>query len=206
MQNIMMIEDTWFMGEYVFTEMHLNGIIFFAPLHKKLVLTPASRGTKGVIKKANELAEQMGGFVPSQFTNPYNPQAHYDTTGLEIWEDTEGKADIFFAGVGTGGTITGIGRYLKEKNPAIKIVATEPAGSPVLSDGIPGLHKIQGIGAGFIPDILGRHIVARNYLALQAGSVQQVLPKSDYTFSARKRIIELSTNRYLKDGYGNETG
>lgn len=124
----------------------------------ELVLTPASRGTKGAIKKANELAEEMGAFVPSQFTNPYNPQAHYDTTGPEIWEDTEGKADIFVAGVGTGGTITGIGRYLREKNPAIKIVAMEPAGSPVLSDGIPGPHKIQGIGAGFIPDILDTEI------------------------------------------------
>lgn len=124
----------------------------------ELVLTPAFRGTKGAIKKANELAKEMGGFVPSQFTNPYNPQAHYDTTGPEIWEDTEGKLDIFVAGVGTGGTITGIGRYLKEKNPAIKIVAMEPAGSPVLSDGIPGLHKIQGIGAGFIPDILDTEI------------------------------------------------
>jgi len=124
----------------------------------ELVLTPASRGTKGAIKKANELAEEMGGFVPGQFTNPYNPQTHYDATGPEIWEDTEGEVDIFVAGVGTGGTITGIGKYLKEKNPAIEIAAVEPAGSPVLSDGIPGPHKIQGIGAGFIPDILDSEV------------------------------------------------
>ncbi len=124
----------------------------------EIVLTPASKGTKGAIKKANELAEEIGGFVPSQFTNPYNPQAHYDTTGPEIWEDTGENVDIFVAGVGTGGTITGTGKYLKEKNPAVKIVAVEPACSPVLSDGIPGRHKIQGIGAGFIPDTLDTEV------------------------------------------------
>ena len=124
----------------------------------ELVLTPASKGVKGSIRKANELAEQLHAFVPSQFSNPYNPKSHYETTGPEIWADTDGKIDVFVAGVGTGGTISGTGRYLKEKNPNIQIVAVEPAGSPVLSDGIPGRHKIQGIGAGFIPDTLDMEI------------------------------------------------
>ena len=124
----------------------------------ELVLTPASKGMKGSIRKANELAEQLHAFVPSQFSNPYNPKSHYETTGPEIWADTDGKSDVFVAGVGTGGTISGTGRYLKEKNPNIQIVAVEPAGSPVLSDGIPGRHKIQGIGAGFIPETLDMEI------------------------------------------------
>ena len=124
----------------------------------ELVLTPASKGAKGSIRKANELAEQLHAFVPSQFSNPYNPKSHYETTGPEIWADTDGKIDVFVAGVGTGGTISGTGRYLKEKNPNIQIVAVEPAGSPVLSDGIPGRHKIQGIGAGFIPETLDMEI------------------------------------------------
>ena len=124
----------------------------------ELVLTPASKGVKGSIRKANELAEQLHAFVPSQFSNPYNPKSHYETTGPEIWADTDGKIDVFVAGVGTGGTISGTGRYLKEKNPNIQIVAVEPAGSPVLSDGIPGRHKIQGIGAGFVPDVLDTKI------------------------------------------------
>jgi len=124
----------------------------------ELVLTPASKGVKGSIRKANELAEQLHAFVPSQFSNPYNPKSHYETTGPEIWADTDGKIDVFVAGVGTGGTISGTGRYLKEKNPNIQIVAVEPAGSPVLSDGIPGRHKIQGIGAGFIPETLDMEI------------------------------------------------
>lgn len=124
----------------------------------ELVLTPASKGMKGSIRKANELAEQLHAFVPSQFSNPYNPKSHYETTGPEIWADTDGKIDVFVAGVGTGGTISGTGRYLKEKNPNIQIVAVEPAGSPVLSDGIQGRHKIQGIGAGFIPETLDMEI------------------------------------------------
>ncbi len=124
----------------------------------ELVLTPASKGVKGSIRKANELAEQLHAFVSSQFSNPYNPKSHYETTGPEIWADTDGKIDVFVAGVGTGGTISGTGRYLKEKNPNIQIVAVEPAGSPVLSDGIPGRHKIQGIGAGFIPETLDMEI------------------------------------------------
>ena len=124
----------------------------------ELVLTPASKGMKGSIRKANELAEQLHAFVPSQFSNPYNPKSHYETTGPEIWADTDGKIDVFVAGVGTGGTISGTGRYLKEKNPNIQIVAVEPAGSPVLSDGIPGRHKIQGVGAGFIPETLDMEI------------------------------------------------
>ena len=124
----------------------------------ELVLTPASKGMKGSIRKANELAEQLHAFVPSQFSNPYNPKSHYETTGPEIWADTDGKIDVFVAGVGTGGTISGSGSSLTEKNPNIQIVAVEPAGSPVLSDGIPGRHKIQGIGAGFIPETLDMEI------------------------------------------------
>ena len=114
---------------------------------------------KGAIKKANELAEEIeNSFIPGQFTNQANPEAHRKTTGPEIWEDTEGKVDIFVAGVGTGGTITGVGEYLKSKNPSVKVVAVEPAGSPVLSQGKAGGHKIQGIGAGFVPDTLNTNV------------------------------------------------
>lgn len=125
----------------------------------ELVLTEGAKGMKGAIAKAEELAKEIpGGFIPSQFTNPANPEAHRKTTGPEIWEDTDGAVDIFVAGVGTGGTITGIGEYLKSKNPNVKVVAVEPKSSPVLSEGVAGAHKIQGIGAGFVPEILNTKV------------------------------------------------
>ena len=144
----------------------------------ELVLTDGSKGMKGAIAKAEELAKEIpGGFIPGQFVNPANPAAHEATTGPEIWQDTDGQVDIFVAGVGTGGTVTGVGRYLKQQNPAVKVVAVEPASSPVLSEGHAGPHNIQGIGAGFVPDVL------------DTGVYDEIIPVSNEdAFATGKRI------------------
>ena len=135
----------------------------------EVVLTPGSLGMTGAIAKAEELAASIpGSFIPGQFVNPANAQAHFDTTGPEIWEDTEGNVDIFVAGVGTGGTITGVGRYLKEKNDKVQVVAVEPAASPVLSGGQAGPHGLQGIGANFVPEVLDRVVIDEVITATEA--------------------------------------
>ena len=134
--------------------------LLMAAYGAEVVLSPAEKGMAGAIAMAEELAKQYpGSFIPGQFTNPANPAAHEATTGPEVWADTDGNVDIFVAGVGTGGTVTGTGRYLKQQNPKVKIIAAEPAGSPVLSGGNPGKHGIQGIGAGFVPDILDTTVI-----------------------------------------------
>ena len=144
----------------------------------ELVLTPGAQGMKGAIAKADELAAEIPhSFIPGQFVNPANPEAHYTTTGPEIWEDTDGTVDAFVAGVGTGGTITGIGRYLREKNPAVRIVAVEPKTSAVLSTGVAGKHGIQGIGAGFVPAVL------------DTGVYEEIIPVADEDAFATGRLV-----------------
>ncbi|MBQ6662863.1 MAG: cysteine synthase A [Firmicutes bacterium] len=146
----------------------------------ELVLTEGAKGMKGAIAKAEELAAEIpGGFIPGQFVNPANPAIHKKTTGVEIWEDTDGKVDLFIAGVGTGGTLTGVGEYLKSQNPAVKIVALEPADSPVLSEGRAGSHKIQGIGAGFVPEVLNTGVYDEVFQA-----------KSEDAFAAAKLLAK----------------
>ncbi len=142
-------------------------------LGAELVLTPAGEGMKGAIEKAREIAKKTGAFMPQQFENPANPEIHYRTTALEIWEDTDGQVDIFVAGIGTGGTVSGVGRYLKERKAGIEVVGVEPSESPVLSGGSAGAHGIQGIGAGFVPKILNRDVVDR-IVTVETGEAKEM--------------------------------
>ena len=206
--------------------MSMERRLLMAAYGAKVVLSPGKDGMSGAIELADKLAQEAGNaFIPSQFTNPANPKAHYETTGPEIWNDTDGKVDIFVAGIGTGGTITGVGRYLKEQNPDIQIVGVEPATSAVLSGGEKGSHGIQGIGAGFIPDVLDRNILdevipvtdaaayatARNYAKSQGilvgissgAALWAALELAKRPENAGKNIVVLmpdSGERYLSTG------
>ena len=152
----------------------------------ELVLTEGAKGMKGAIAKADELAKEIpNSFVPGQFVNPSNPKAHIETTGPEIYEDTDGKVDYFVAGVGTGGTVTGVGQYLKRKVPSVKVVAVEPASSPVLSQGVAGAHKIQGIGAGFVPDVLDTKVY------------DEIIPVSNEDAFGDGRLVGISSGAAL---------
>ena len=206
--------------------MSMERRLLMAAYGADVVLSPGSEGMSGAIALSEKLAKEAGkAFIPGQFTNPANPKAHYETTGPEIWQDTDGKVDIFVAGIGTGGTITGVGRYLKEKNPAVKIVGVEPATSAILSGGEKGSHGIQGIGAGFIPEVLDTSVLdevipvtdvaacetARNYASTQGllvgissgAALWAALKLAKRPENAGKTIVALlpdSGERYLSTG------
>ena len=165
----------------------------------EIVLTDGTKGMSGAIAKAAELAKEIeGSFIPGQFVNPVNPKVHYETTGPEIWEDTDGKVDIFVAGVGTGGTVTGTGEYLKSRNPQIQVYAVEPASSPVLSEGKPGPHKIQGIGAGFVPEVLNTGV----YNGVITVENEQAFETSRYLTKAEGILTGISSGAALYAALG----